>query len=117
MPAHVRFGSPLEFRDQYVVAVGVEYELNQNTRLRAGYNYGRNPVPDRNLGPTLNLVSEHFYGLGFSRLMGASWELATSFAFVPPVTERYSNPSLGLGSTQSERWAYVDLNLTLTRRW
>lgn len=117
VPDRVMFRSPIEFRDQVVVAVGAEYQLDQRTRLRAGYNYGRNPVPDRNLGPTLNLVSEHFYGAGFSRLMSTTWELDGSFAFVPPVNEHYSNPSLGLGDAQSERWAYVDLNLTLTRRW
>lgn len=117
VPDSVTFRSSLDFRDQYVVAFGAEYELDSRTRVRAGYNYGRNPVPDRNLGPTLNLVSEYFYGAGFSRLLGTSWELASSFAFVPPVREHYRNPSLGLGSAQSERWAYIDLNVTVTRRW
>jgi len=117
VPQEVAFASALEFRDQYVFAIGTEYVWDERTKLRAGFNYARNPVPDRNLSPVMNIISEHAYSIGASRVLGSRWSLDSSLTVVPPETVRYSNPYLGLGTSQKERFAIVQLNTTLTRRW
>ncbi len=35
-----------DWNDQYVIAVGVQFKPNKKLALRAGYNYGENPVDD-----------------------------------------------------------------------
>jgi long-chain fatty acid transport protein len=52
-PAAIELITDFNWRDQYVAAVGIAYDLTPSWRLRAGYNYGHNPVPDRHMNPTL----------------------------------------------------------------
>lgn len=35
----------IDWRDQYVLAMAAQYHYDQDMILRAGYNYGRNPIP------------------------------------------------------------------------
>lgn len=55
---------PLGWRDQYVAAVGGAYELGRGITLRAGYNYGRNPVPAETALPTFPAIVEHHLAVG-----------------------------------------------------
>ena len=41
----------LKWKSQWVYAVGAEYALTDEHTIRAGYNYGGNPVPDEYLVP------------------------------------------------------------------
>lgn len=41
-PGYKDFG----WRDQYVAAIGGQYEVNEHVTLRLGYNYGANPIRD-----------------------------------------------------------------------
>lgn len=117
VPETVSLSSPLEWRDQYVVAIGAQHQWSPTTQLRFGYNYGRNPVPDRNLSPNFNLISEHAFAVGLGRSLTQFWQMDVSLLASPFRSERYSNPSLGLGTEQKERFAVFDINVTLTRRW
>lgn len=58
---------PLSWKDQFVYRGGVEYALCENLFLRAGYAYGRNPVPSSTLSPLTAVISEHTLaaGLGY----------------------------------------------------
>jgi long-chain fatty acid transport protein len=57
---------PLDWEDRIVYRVGGEYAANDRLRLRAGYSYGRNPVPDATLTPLTAAIMEHTvsFGLG-----------------------------------------------------
>ena len=109
--------SPLNWRDQLVVAVGFERRLASGTRVRMGYNYGRNPIPDATLTPLFNLIPEHYLAGGASWFYDHGWEVGLAFQYVPQVTVRYSNPALGLGDHQSESWGLLGMEVTLMRRW
>jgi long-chain fatty acid transport protein len=56
----------LEWDDQIVVAIGAEYELTDSFKIRAGYNYGNNPVPSANLSPLFPALVEHHATAGFT---------------------------------------------------
>src|SRR5581483_8337456 len=49
VPATLELPSRLDFRDQYVIAGGVAWRVDDSTVLRAGFNYGRRAIPNQNL--------------------------------------------------------------------
>jgi long-subunit fatty acid transport protein len=55
---------PLDWKDQVVVAFGASVAATDWLTLRAGYNYGPNPVPTNTLTPTLPAILEHHATLG-----------------------------------------------------
>jgi long-subunit fatty acid transport protein len=57
---------PLEWDDQFVVAVGATVAVTDWLYLRAGYNFGRNPMPEEYLEPTIPAIFEHHITGGFS---------------------------------------------------
>jgi len=68
--------------DQWVYAIGVEYVLNPMHTLRAGYNFGKSPVPDANLNPLFPATVEQHVTLGYGLTLG-QWgiNLAYEHAF------------------------------------
>jgi long-chain fatty acid transport protein len=40
--------SDFDWEDQYVLAIGAQYKVTPKLTLRAGYNYGKNPVKEHN---------------------------------------------------------------------
>jgi long-subunit fatty acid transport protein len=71
--AHAVF--PLEWRDQVVLAGGLAVSPLEWFTLRAGYNYGRNPIPRKTVQPTTPAILEHhvMVGAGFHV---RRWELS-----------------------------------------
>lgn len=63
-PAELTLRATLDWRDQYVVALGVAYEPTARWTVMGGYNYGNNPVPDKRLNPLLAPTTEHHVTLG-----------------------------------------------------
>lgn len=55
---------PLDWRDQYIFHIGSEYRPSENLFLRAGYQYGRSPVPAATLTPMTAAITEHAVSLG-----------------------------------------------------
>ena len=72
----------MAWEDQWVYALGVEYVLNPTHTLRAGYNYGKSPVPDANLNPLFPATVEQHVTLGYGLTLG-QWgiNLAYEHAF------------------------------------
>ncbi len=60
----------MSWNDQWVFAIGAEYAVNLQHTVRAGYNYGKSPVPDSNLSPLFPAIVEHHLTLGY----GYSWD-------------------------------------------
>ena len=60
----------MAWEDQWVYAIGVEYALNSKHTLRAGYNYGKSPVPDANLSPLFPATVEQHLTLGYGLTLG-----------------------------------------------
>jgi long-chain fatty acid transport protein len=72
----------MNWEDQWVFAFGAQYQVNQNWTVRAGYNYGRSPVPDDTLNPLFPAIVEHHLTAGFTYVVG-NWDfdLALEHAF------------------------------------
>lgn len=63
----------MNWDDQFVFALGAQYEINDMWTVRAGYNYGKNPVPDDTLNPLFPAIVEHHLTAGFSWKYG-NWD-------------------------------------------
>lgn len=55
---------PLRWEDQFVCRLGVEFQATAAVALRAGYSYGKSPVPDNTLTPLTAAIMEHKLGGG-----------------------------------------------------
>ncbi len=53
-----------KWKDTFAFNLGAEYELSEIWTLRAGYIYGRNPVPDRTFEPSIPDADVHLFTLG-----------------------------------------------------
>ncbi|MEX1669638.1 OmpP1/FadL family transporter [Zhongshania guokunii] len=65
-PEEIRSEFTYQFHDQYIYALGAAYTLSDEYDIYLGYNYGKSPVPERNLSPILPVVAEHHLSAGLS---------------------------------------------------
>jgi long-chain fatty acid transport protein len=59
-----------DWEDQWVLALGFDYKLNDRWTVRAGYNHGENPVPDDTMNPLFPAIVEDHFAAGFGWLVG-----------------------------------------------
>ena len=70
---------PQKWKDQTVVSLGGAYQFNEVLLLRAGYNYGKNPVPNSHLNVLFPAIVEHHYTLGFGYQLDAAQQVNFSY--------------------------------------
>lgn len=118
-PPTVTLPFVFDWKDQWVLALGTDFRVNDRLTLRAGYNYGENPVPDDTLTPLFPATPEHHYSMGMSWLKGATtYELAVEHV---PGNEQVNNnfdprvnpfgPGLSVGH---EQWT---ISFGVSRAW
>ncbi|GAC1626973.1 MAG: outer membrane protein transport protein [Nevskia sp.] len=90
-PANVQLTQTLGFRDQTVFALGAAFKLDDRTQLLGGVNLARNPVPNRNITPTINVTQEVEFNAGIRRFLSPHWELASAVQYQPAKSERVDN--------------------------
>lgn len=61
---------PMNWDDQWVIAVGTEYRVTDYCQIRLGYNHGNNPIPDDNLLPYFPAIIKDHITVG----TGLSWQ-------------------------------------------
>lgn len=61
---HAEFNN--NWKDQYVWSFGCVWQTSDRLVLRAGYNYGNNPVPSLSMTPQLAAIGEHHVTVGGS---------------------------------------------------
>ncbi len=93
------------WKDQWVYAFGADYRMSDDLTLRAGFNYGENPVPSETLNPLFPATTERHLTAGLSWLRGNKLiEFAVERAFnadqVNNNTDPFVNP-FGPGSRVS----------------
>jgi long-chain fatty acid transport protein len=100
---------PLDWRDQFVIRAGVEYGIDDHWTLRAGYAYGRNPVPARTLTPLTAAIMEHTLcaGVGF-RQGRVSVDLAYQWQ-IPN--------SVDVGESDLAAGEYADSTVRVSTQW
>ena len=57
-------GVPLDWKDRVVVALGVEYQVNDCWVLRGGWRYGKSPIPGNLVTPLNSAITEQTVTLG-----------------------------------------------------
>ena len=116
-PPTLALPSTLNWRDQYVFAIGIAYDLTEKAILRAGYNYGRNPIPANSLNPLLAAITEHHATCGAGYAFSPKWQMsgAVEYAFNNAVT--YDNPELPFGPGAEEENESIAAHVMLSTRW
>lgn len=74
------------WHDQVVYALGVQYRVNDRVGVRAGVNYGKNPVPDATLNPLFPATVEWHYTAGFDYRVSQKGSVALAVSYAPEVS-------------------------------
>jgi len=66
---HLNDRAALDWRSQWVLRLGAEYQITDHLAARVGYRYARSPVPDSTLTPLTAAIDEHVFttGLGYQQ--------------------------------------------------
>lgn len=84
--------------------------------LLSGINYGRNPVPNRYVTPTLAVISEWHVSLGLDIELDASNSVVVGLEYQAPTSARYSNIEAPYGSGAKEYNEAIFLHFTYSRQ-
>lgn len=87
-PDRLEIPFEMDWDDQFVVAIGAEYELTESFKVRAGYNYGNTPVTNVNLSPIFPALVEHHATVGCT-YSWTNWDL--DFAYEHAFTNTETN--------------------------
>ena len=60
----------LDWDDQWLIKFGLEYDLNENFAIRAGYTFVETAVPERTLSPANPDADAHNFSIGFGYKTG-----------------------------------------------
>lgn len=117
IPSEIVQVQPVELRDQHAISLGVLYQINEKTCVRAGYNYARQPVPERNLTPLIAAIPEQHFAVGLGRAFFEHWNLDVGVFYNAPVSVRYSNPTSQISTNARETHEAISLLMTFSRSW
>lgn len=116
VPQTITLRQPLEFRDQFVFALGTAYDASDKLRLMAGINLARNPIPNRNVTPTINLTQELEFNFGFRRRLNAQWDLSSAIQCQVKKSESARNPAQPFSNARDGYGVY-GVAVELSRSW
>lgn len=114
-PARIAIPGTAGFRNQDVFALGMEYQWRPETQLYLGLNYGRTPIPERNVTPIFAPIADGHVMVALKQRITRNWKLAAGFEWYTPTRARRSNPLFG-GRTQFNSNNVVT-QVTLEREW
>jgi long-chain fatty acid transport protein len=101
----------LDWRDQYIIALGAAHDLNDRVTLCGGFNYVAVPRP------LLAPIGEKHMTAGARWNLSDSWILSGAVEYLLPKKVTYNNPELPFGPGAHERNEYIAVHLMLGRRW
>lgn len=89
-------GMGFGWQDQTVYKLGVQYGVNRRLQVRAGYNYGKTPIPDDQV--TFNLLApgavERHYSVGFTYRANENLEVTGTYMYVPSNGQQRCNQNI-----------------------
>lgn len=95
----------MKWESQLVYALGIEYAINEMNTVRAGFNYGKNPVPADYLSPLFPAIVEKHVTLGYGLNLGnLGFDLAYELGLENTQTNNNDNAMVnpfGAGTTVS----------------
>ena len=116
-PPTLEIATDNNWRDQYVIAVGAAYQWNERTLLRAGYNYGRNPIRNDHLNPLLNTIATHHLTAGFGHVLSDAWRIDGALEWDIRNDETYTNPQLPFGQDAEAVGELFAVHFRVSRTW
>jgi long-chain fatty acid transport protein len=116
-PRRLEVETDLDWRDQYVMAIGTAYQLSNEVTVRAGYNYANNPIPDATLNPVFPLTTQHHVTLGAGYGAGENWEINAALEYAIPSRVTYTNTQLPLGDKAQEDAQLLGLWMQVSYKW
>ncbi|MGH8057623.1 MAG: OmpP1/FadL family transporter [Candidatus Entotheonellia bacterium] len=114
-PPRLDLPVPLHWKDQWVIAAGLEYRVTRDVVLRAGYNHANNPIPKDTLSPLFaTIVKDHLTaGFGFTR---GRFGIDASYIVGLPIRVSYTRAD-GLFRQAFERAMLHAIEMTLRYRF
>jgi len=92
---HMPGGGALPFQqdwdDQIVASLGLAYKFSDALTGRAGYNHGKNPIPDALVNYLWPAIVEDHYTVGFGYAFSKQSQVNFGMSYVPEVTVTGSN--------------------------
>ncbi len=89
-------GMGFGWENQTVYKFGVQYGVNNRLQVRAGYNYGKSPIPDDQV--TFNLLApatvEKHYSLGFTYKANENLEVTGTYMYVASHSQTACNQNI-----------------------
>ncbi|HKY91899.1 MAG TPA: outer membrane protein transport protein [Nevskiaceae bacterium] len=116
-PAQFKLEQRLDWRDQWVVALGAEWLATDRTTWRVGINHGRNPIPDDALTPLLAVIGETSLMGGYAYQLTPEWAFEAAVHYQVKNSVTYTNPEAPFGPNANEHWQGIAAMLCLTRQW
>jgi long-chain fatty acid transport protein len=107
----------MDWSDQFVYKLGVQYTVNPMIVLRAGYNYGKMPLESIRAFENIAFpaVSEHHITAGVGINLNKQFTLNIGGMYSPSAKISGSNPSQYISSYETEMSQYsIDMGVTYT---
>lgn len=103
----------MKWKDQWVYALGAAYKATDNLTVRAGYNYGKNPIPAENLSPLFPAIVEHHltFGLGYK---SGNWRIDGAWEHALNKKVTYTNTAAPFGTDAVEEHNQNTIHLYAT---
>ena len=99
-PSGTRVTMPAGWSDQTVYAIGVKWAASPRVNLRAGYNYAKSPIDEKDVDNNYILpgIVESHYTIGGDYALNKYWDLAFHYMYAPEVTLKSptTNAEIGL---------------------
>lgn len=97
--------------DMWVIAAGIDFQLNPEIAVQIGYNYGANPVPCDYTNPLFLAIVEHHFtaGMTYKTQGGTEYQIAASY--VPEKTVTYYNNTMPFGPDSTGSMQMFSLNV------
>jgi long-chain fatty acid transport protein len=107
-----------DWDDQIVLALGASYKFTDAFTGRAGYNHGKNPIPDQFVSYLWPAIMEDHYTAGFGYAFNKQSELNFALSVAPEVsvTGTGPNPPMGNGGMLIEH-SQVNWQLMYSRKY
>ena len=107
---------PLNWKDEIVYRIGLEYDIIRNVALRLGYSYGSSPVPDSSLTPMTAAIMENTItgGIGY-HWRQFQFDLAYQYSF--PATQNVGSSGLLSGEYSNSSIEVSMHTIAFTTSW
>ena len=92
---------PQNWDDQTVIQLGIAYQLDDKTVLRAGFNGADNPIPDSTVNYLFPAIVENHYTFGIGRSLSNSSEINFAMSYAPEVKVTDANNGITITHEQS----------------